>query len=698
MVCIGMIMGVSACSPQDSTTSSNKSSSRNVSGYETSESELSSINFESEPSQSTSNSAQNGGGDSKSSSKLSSNSGSVASRVSSTVSRPATGTESGDTTFKLVTSNLPKNTLYVISTKVLSVEGVMQHDIARLITSLQGLINREYETNKVFLYWSDLGQDEFWKTYLQQPGKLFSGLKEVHINSFENFLLTFHKQLKDCGLIIWDPKVPATSNVAATICGLDGFLPVKYDTEKKGLMNRLLEAGIKQKQTLVGLFTGKGNILNTDIKSTGSAKNDAYLWAMEKYMDRCSNKFIAYMPDGASTVADNPIYTQNSNNGPQHSSLYNHDYLIARRCFFVDLSCVGTELPADDKTQPMGTDLATLKRILQKRYDMAGGEFGQCIGFIPWWLKYTSAGGWGSLRPTTVEWMFSELLTAYNLEEEADAAMPCWISNTSAYYKSPKKTSYKQNTPKVTKRFDSNTTYVLYYLGDYDSSAWLKNHIPTWWKDPAKNSMPNMWAFNPNMIDRVPIVFDYIYENLGPNDYIVTGDSGAGYVIPESLYQYGSSVRTLPDGDQAWLKFSQPYLKLLNMDYCGFIINSNYVLSNRAMDLYSQMFKGCFHNTSSRPLVIYKGVPFVYLQNELSRPAAANDRAKAMYQFIKTTMKSYNFAAFRTVVFSPTQIKQTTEAFLNYTEDVDPGRKYEFVDIHTFMDLIKQSGQGTIVN
>ena len=110
------------------------------------------------------------------------------------------------------------------------------------------------------------------------------------------------------------------------------------------------------------------------------------------------------------------------------------------------------------------------------------------------------------------------------------------------------------------------------------------------------------------------------------------------------------------------------------------------------------MFKGCFHNTPSRPLVVYNGTPFVYLQNELSRTAKAADRAKTMYTFIKTTMKKYNFAAFRTIVFSPSQIKETKEAFLRYAEDMDPDRKYEFVDVYTFMDLIKQSKQGTIIN
>ena len=42
----------------------------------------------------------------------------------------------------------------------------------------------------------------------------------------DTFYYTFANQLKYCGMVTWDGGVPATSNVAATVCGAEGYLPV----------------------------------------------------------------------------------------------------------------------------------------------------------------------------------------------------------------------------------------------------------------------------------------------------------------------------------------------------------------------------------------------------------------------------------------------------------------------------------------
>ena len=65
--------------------------------------------------------------------------------------------------------------------------------------------------------------------------------------------------------------------------------------------------GVEVKMSLVGMF-GEAKlgtkIKGTDIDSTGSAKCDAYMWAIEKYMEE-TNPELAYTPDGAVAVASN---------------------------------------------------------------------------------------------------------------------------------------------------------------------------------------------------------------------------------------------------------------------------------------------------------------------------------------------------------------------------------------------------------
>ena len=97
-----------------------------------------------------------------------------------------------------------------------------------------------------------------------------------------------------------------------------------------------------------------------------------------------------------------------------------------------------------------------------------------------------------------------------------------------------------------------------------------------------------MWGFNPNLGDRVPMVFDYIYENLTENDYIVTGDSGAGYVIPAML----------PNID-LWVEYNEPYLDKYDMDIVGFIINGTNKMTDKEFAAYAKIAPiGSFHNRS----------------------------------------------------------------------------------------------------
>ena len=43
------------------------------------------------------------------------------------------------------------------------------------------------------------------------------------------------------------------------------------------------------------------------------------------------------------------------------------------------------------------------------------------------------------------------------------------------------------------------------------------------------------WALDPNLVERFPIMFDIMLSSLTPNDRLIAGDSGAGYINPDAL-------------------------------------------------------------------------------------------------------------------------------------------------------------------
>ena len=559
----------------------------------------------------------------------------------------------------------------------------MYNDVVRLITSLQGRLNKNAEENNFYIYQTFDSQDQFWLDYLCGEGKMFEDALLRKLSTWDEFWKYFGSYITELGMVAWDPDVPSTANVAATICALDGYLPVRFSSEDNSLYQYLRSKGVPVKENLYAMFEGvEGSTLpDSETLSSGSAKCDAYLWALEKYGDRCNSEMVAYTLDGASTVAGNPIYETAEGNDPNWNQIYSHDYLIMNECFFFDLTCYAEEAPCDDPEQPIGTDTATLHKILGFFCEKNNGKMGKLMGFPPWYMKYTNFRDHGTPVPTTLEWDFVEFISAYNFIKEADAAHPAWMTNGSVYTQYVSTSRYDNPDIYPSEDFDKNTRYFTIYMGDYDSSAWLKQHIPAFFRDSQRGKYPLMWGFNPNLGDRVPMVFDYIYENLTENDVLATGDSGAGYVIPARL----------PDID-TWVEYNAPYTERYDMDIVGFIINGSNPMTDREFAAYAEIAPvGSFHNDSGKKLIVWEDeTVYMHLMNGITPEEA--DVAQKMYDYASKT--GNNFSAYRTVCKSPSQVNAAIEAFIAYGESKNDGYSYVCVDPYTLFDLVIQSGQG----
>ena len=614
---------------------------------------------------------------------------------------------SADTSFMIDETGLTPKTIYVIGFKGDAHEN-------RLIASLQGLINRAFgmdDDHTVLVNFALDGSDNFWMSEMTSKG-VFTQLnsKKKIVSSMDAFYETFANQLKYCGMVTWDGGVPATSNVAATICGVDGYLPV---LKGSSIETKLAEMGVEEKISLFNKFTGElgTKIPDTEQDSSGSAKNDAYRWALEKYMDRCSAYYVGYILDGGVTIPDN-YWSQR--NYAQFNCIENFDYLIARQAFCFDLNPNPNDVVCDDPSQPAGTDHATFIMILQKRYERAKGAMGQMMGFPPWWIKYTvdtpgDTGHNGKLGGPQLEWLFCEYITSYNMAMEADAAHPCSMSNGSFMYKYRVTATEFKNTDTKEEdmlTFDSNKRYFTMYVGDYDSSAWMKNYLANFWRDSARGTLPLMWAFNPNLSNRIPVVWEYIYATKSDKDYIVAGE-GAGYTMPGYFIENRETgeLRDASEGWDVWIEYSKKYYQLFDIDITGFIINSQSGslevkgINPEIMTQYNKLSPvGSFTNASSsrkQALALQDGVPYVYLYNEIPFNADPQDTTafEGMYNYDRGSMGAYNFSAYRTVVQAPSTIKEVVEAYTSYATNKS-GKEYVYVDPYNFFSLVRQSGQG----
>jgi len=448
-------------------------------------------------------------------------------------------------------------------------------DTLHIVAVLQGLVNREEP--QFFIDFMNV--DQFWLSKIRSKGGYLEHSELAPFATIEDAITVFSEYIE--GAVIWDPNVPSTSYIASTICGAENLLPIRYDKTPGSMYDRLINAGPRLKviHNLVGKFTGTGKIPDTDRDSTGSRKCDSYIWAKMLYIDtgKCNPAEIGYWCDAFWLNAPDDMSLDNV-------GLTNHDFIIARKGFFCDLDVWADETPRDDPNQRYGLDLETLKEIFLSCYKANNGGMIHFSGFTPWAIKYTDrkdAGGKHSGVPT--EWEMVRIASAYNVYIDADAIGYVGLANASIFQHCPLPDRLIQN--RIPTRRDleakgyihrdgdvARLNFIYHYLGDYDSAAWMYNGMPNIWSDPVRGQVPSGWAFNPNLIERMPVVFDWCYDTKTPNDFFIAGDSGAGYINPTALLQ-PRDPSSLPSGAKTWIEHNIPYFRKLNYSITGFVIN-----------------------------------------------------------------------------------------------------------------------------
>jgi len=542
------------------------------------------------------------------------------------------------------------------------------YDEVLLATCLQGLANRK--SPRVFVRYN-AEPDDFWFGKMIEPGGWMSGRRIERIESVKELLARFPRLGK--GLAVWDERVPSTSNVAATLAGAEDLLAVRYDPAEGSLYRELTTGGasLPVVRRLVAadgspLFTGRGTVPETTRASTGSAKNDAYVWLLENVIRKgeTSPRLLGYYLDAFWLRCWKLSALQNH-------TLNNLDYLIANRGAVVDLSVWDDEAPVDDPRQALGTDLKTLREVLAA---CVGGTRGRAMipvfGFPPWAFKYTDfkSGEWsvgGRHGGVETEWRFAELMTAYNAYMDADALGYSSLPNASFYQHFPVPKVVRQDaTPTRESLIRAGVldaeghlkpvNYYAFYQGDFDSAAWVYWHFPKIWNDPARGALPLTWAINPTLAQRFPFGLYYLRSTHKPGEVFIAGE-GAGYLNP-ALLQAPRPPPGLPDALDLWTAHSARWYRQWDLSVTGFNIDGNTpALNDRAFAAY-QTFSpnGIGLQRAPSAFGVRGGLPYLQMMTDLpTNDGSPVDESTVDAVRIFFDAETPNFVLVRSILQSP---------------------------------------------
>ena len=595
--------------------------------------------------------------------------------------------------------------VYDMCMNILKRDSVLAYDTELAVSVLQGLANRESpslvvrsrpQTNGNADQWVDgIEPDLYWLYIYSQPGQYLSGANLRLIPWKANGELDAVKELFTAlassykGLVVWDSDLPATMPVACTVAGVEDLIPVRYDTGKNSLYTLFTEKmGLEVKVNLVGKFTGKkGTVIpDTAIPSTGSAKNDAYLWAKDQYLDAglTSAEYICLTRDAASYSADKLSYQ-----APHNTGVNGYDWPISQKAFFFSLSGTGRGAPEDEPDQPAGTDYDTFNQILQSQYDRADGGFYQVCG----WPQV----GDGVSDATATEWYTTELLSSYHGVIEMMAGGFSASGNSSLYLGLPEIT-YRQTAKPQETDIDDDTICVMFYMGDYDSVAWLHNVIPVVWESEGRGKLPLAWGISGMQGKRAGYIYNYLYQTATPNDYFVAVNNGAGYLNPQFLIPANTDKKyagkTIPDGLDAWVSLCTGLYDKYDLTATPFFIpNFLQDLSaksslTRVLKAYSEFSPDGFgwYHWSDDGLRNIGGTPLVTSfagENNLATGEAVYQNLVKFLTNSSYLKREKNMILIREVIVDPAAIERAVER----VRDEYPKINFEVVDPYTFFSV-----------
>ena len=552
------------------------------------------------------------------------------------------------------------------------------YDEAIAVACIQGIINRDGP--QVYILSKTNTRPQHWLDLLSGESGWLAGKKRVPVADLNGLVALAGDRLK--GVVIWDPAVPATLNVATTIAGVrDGVVLSPELAEKYAA-----QWGLPVLEDLRNRFDGS---------QSGSRKNDAYRWAIREYLAKglcgrvCPKAFPQgcrheETPAGACSSHLLCLYEDSSQARERGEVGYvvTRDWAVKNRAFVFDLSPWGDETPKDDPEQPLGTDLVTYRMILEETLRRSAGKhMTELAGFFAFW-KYSNVSGYASAHePVPTEWETVYLISPYNCYQNT-VASDCY--NQSFHVHAPV-VPLKQHRPEPRNAVEPKA-YICILMADYDSATPLYDFLPNHWQDPRRGEIPLAWGINPNLLETYPDVIQYFYQTATENDFFTSDASAAGYMNPN---------RIKPEYLPLFVKHNKAFFERADMTIAPMVLDWDQP-TDAVKDAFTQFSPDGFativmdlHGTGGtvpKPHV-WKGMAVTELLNDTCNFASPQQTADAMFHVIeKRGNTKPGFYFFRIVWTPPSSVIES----LDVLRKEHPEIVFEVVDPYTFFRLFKE--------
>lgn len=157
-----------------------------------------------------------------------------------------------------------------------------------------------------------------------------------------------------------------------------------------------------------------------------------------------------------------------------------------------------------------------------------------------------------------------------------------------------------------------NKVYVTFVMSEGDNLQYNQHAMRRLWDDPARGRVPITWTTTPLLLEAAPGILGYYQRTATPNDVLIAGPSGAGYINPDPWPDatFGMFARQTR---RYMLRTGMNTVHILNR-----IDGQNIPLSESKARFYAAIVlpKGLFMSweNRSRSMMLKEGVPLSVLR------------------------------------------------------------------------------------
>lgn len=363
---------------------------------------------------------------------------------------------------------------------VVEVDGDVSAELELLLTTLQGAINRSRP--RLYLVVGDVAEGEYtWPRDLDVP---------YRIRDPDEVLDGYLDDVGD--LVVYDPSLPATVNVATTLAGVHGAAVAAPD--------------------LADSLTDRFDVsVVEDLRGRFESAVDAYRWQYEEHWTETTNRALVGLPP---VGEDGDVFAEF------------RDYAVATRSTTVWL----------DVNDP--DERALFEALL--------GDLDTDAGYLGWFAEDVAGEFEGVevcsqhsvyVGPTD----FCNNLTVFSGVEGADGDGRDGRPTASE----------SESTPAL-----EDKVYVTLTFTEGDNLQYDQHRMRELWDDAKRGAVPINWSLSPLLADAAPTMLDFYHRTATHNDHLMCGPSGSGYIYPtpwpdDTFEQF--TQRTARDMDRAGL-------------------------------------------------------------------------------------------------------------------------------------------------